>query len=516
MADVRIFTRPTAGGWQVVDLVDDIVKAYSFQGRGDLLTLVDAVTLDSLDSLQFLRSDVADTVGAALTYQGFDGSKLIVKATAADETAGDVKLVDVQTSAGVSKFSVDEDGDVIANDLLVNGVMSVVQGSTMQDSLTITGALIANGAVTLGDGADLVAVNAGTQAFTIDSSNLDLSSDGELITSSVGTVATRIPNGYFDNIDVTNLSAAGTEISGTKAAAFTINSDNDTADGEDASLAFERGTTTPNATITWDASADEFVFNYGISVTGDVSGTTIGGITEANLLDKTAAETISGTYTFSAELTLANNVYVSGGIIGGAGTTLTLGSNDANNNSATIYGDLTVGSATQVKVITLNGTALTATATEINQALDGISANVTYTNLNTLTAGSTSVADALHTHSEIKGAVYVASAVITAGAPLYIAALGGVKPADATDSTQGDIAGFANAAAALGANVNLMDGGVAEDVLTGATPGAKYYLAVGGGYATTPAQGSGQTDVRCGRAKSATALQWDKGEAVIW
>ncbi len=48
--------------------------------------------------------------------------------------------------------------------------------------------------------------------------------------------------------------------------------------------------------------------------------------------------------------------------------------------------------------LSINGTALTATATEINQALDGISANVTYTNLNTLTASSTSNADSLHTH----------------------------------------------------------------------------------------------------------------------
>lgn len=41
---------------------------------------------------------------------------------------------------------------------------------------------------------------------------------------------------------------------------------------------------------------------------------------------------------------------------------------------------------------------VTTTATEINQALDGISANVTAANLNTLTAGPTSDASALHTH----------------------------------------------------------------------------------------------------------------------
>jgi len=42
---------------------------------------------------------------------------------------------------------------------------------------------------------------------------------------------------------------------------------------------------------------------------------------------------------------------------------------------------------------------ITATFTEINQSLDGISDDVTFTNLNILTAGSTSDADALHTHA---------------------------------------------------------------------------------------------------------------------
>jgi len=43
---------------------------------------------------------------------------------------------------------------------------------------------------------------------------------------------------------------------------------------------------------------------------------------------------------------------------------------------------------------------VTATATEVDQALSGISANVTQANLDTLTAGAASNADALHTHSD--------------------------------------------------------------------------------------------------------------------
>lgn len=39
----------------------------------------------------------------------------------------------------------------------------------------------------------------------------------------------------------------------------------------------------------------------GVSVTGDVAGTTIGGITQANLVDKAAAETVSGAWTYTGE-----------------------------------------------------------------------------------------------------------------------------------------------------------------------------------------------------------------------
>lgn len=59
-------------------------------------------------------------------------------------------------------------------------------------------------------------------------------------------------------------------------------------------------------------------------------------------------------------------------------------------------------------------TDVTATSTEINQALDGISANVTDTNLNTLVAGSSSNADSLHTHSS-PSLSFVAFETVSAG-----------------------------------------------------------------------------------------------------
>jgi len=65
---------------------------------------------------------------------------------------------------------------------------------------------------------------------------------------------------------------------------------------------------------------------------------------------------------------------------------------------------------------------VSATEAEIDQALDGISANVTFTNLNTLTAGPASDADALHTHVSANDTVvdtpYTAREDITIGHPV--------------------------------------------------------------------------------------------------
>ncbi|MCL4374509.1 hypothetical protein M1523_01470 [Patescibacteria group bacterium] len=83
----------------------------------------------------------------------------------------------------------------------------------------------------------------------------------------VGTSASRWSSGYFDSLTVTgSIYAAGTNIAGTTANDFTINTDNATADAEAMSLTFERGTTTPNSTLAWDNTNDTFDFNFPISV----------------------------------------------------------------------------------------------------------------------------------------------------------------------------------------------------------------------------------------------------------
>lgn len=61
----------------------------------------------------------------------------------------------------------------------------------------------------------------------------------------------------------------------------------------------------------------------GVTVVGDVSGTTIGGITEANLVDKSADETVAGDWTFSNSVEAGTLTDGTASITGGAASGFT-------------------------------------------------------------------------------------------------------------------------------------------------------------------------------------------------
>ena len=100
-----------------------------------------------------------------------------------------------------------------------------------------------------------------------------------------------------------------------------------------------------------------------------------------------------------------------GAITGGDGIDITASDISIDLADTDVFVETTAGAADSGKVVLLDAAGLikqanvsvlkdvTASASEINQALDGISGDVTDTNLNTLTAGSSSVADSLHTHT---------------------------------------------------------------------------------------------------------------------
>jgi len=144
----------------------------------------------------------------------------------------------------------------------------------------------------------------------------------------------------------------------------------------------------------YDSATNAWVFsNDGVSSTPFGTGA---GVTGGDGIDVTAGA-------ISVDLDVTNpGLEIVGGLLGTKiNATGGLGSN-AGGLALNTAADIAWTGEWQADDFRLNeAVQCLATSTEINQALDGISANVTDTNLNTLTAGAASDADALHTHPDI-------------------------------------------------------------------------------------------------------------------
>src|SRR3989344_1589632 len=83
----------------------------------------------------------------------------------------------------------------------------------------------------------------------------------------LGSSANPWANLFATNTNLTTATVANLIVSGsagfagTTSSSFKINTDNATADAEDSYLAFERGATTPNATLKWNSTQNRFEFN---------------------------------------------------------------------------------------------------------------------------------------------------------------------------------------------------------------------------------------------------------------
>ncbi len=73
-------------------------------------------------------------------------------------------------------------------------------------------------------------------------------------------------NVYVGTINANNIVASNTQIGGTQSSDFTINSDNVSADAEDANLIFFRGNVVPNAVLGWNSSTKNFSFNQPVFI----------------------------------------------------------------------------------------------------------------------------------------------------------------------------------------------------------------------------------------------------------
>lgn len=150
-------------------------------------------------------------------------------------------------------------------------------------------------------------------------------------------------------------------------------------------------------------------------------------------------------------------------------------------------GGLAVKSANADRIsVTSSGVDVVGLPSSFEIAGVAVGASVTSANLNTLTNGGN--ADALHTHSStgLAGGVkknYTSNGAIAVGDPVYLDATGKVGKADAADPAKQNVIGISTSAVAgTGIQVEvIMSGATVLPGFSTLTPGARYFLASGGG-----------------------------------
>ncbi|MBU4270238.1 hypothetical protein KKE07_05200, partial [Candidatus Dependentiae bacterium] len=156
-----------------------------------------------------------------------------------------------------------------------------VNTTTLNTTFNVDGdTLLYGNATTTGSyyvGNDLTVANSVVLGdATSDTLTVNSTVDSDLIPQSnaynLGSTANRWGTIYGDTINASNIVANNTEIGGTKAADFTINSDNATSDTENMSLTFKRGLPVTNAVLGWNAAKHQFTLNFPIWIEGTDSG----------------------------------------------------------------------------------------------------------------------------------------------------------------------------------------------------------------------------------------------------
>lgn len=170
------------------------------------------------------------------------------------------------------------------------------------------------------------------------------------------------------------------------------------------------------------------------------------------------------------------------------------------------------GTGTATIASTATGLGVLGVPSLFTVAGSATTANVSATNLNTLTMGATTTADALHTHgnvisAKVTGETHTTGTALSAGDPVGWGPAGStLVRGDAGADAQARIIGVALNTTAANASSIIIKRGIAKGVLSGATPGAAYYLAVGGGLTATIPSGSLLRLVRIGWAVNSTDL----------
>ncbi|MDB5245384.1 MAG: hypothetical protein JWN90_489 [Parcubacteria group bacterium] len=232
---------------------------------------------------------------------------------------------------------------------IVNSLTATIANITNATiaNLTGTNATFVNSTTTNATTTNLFATNATTTNFRATNGNIDNATTTNLAVTgligsnltpainnqySVGSPGAIWSNGYFDSIHVNNFFVASTSIDGTASNVFSINSANSTADTQDSTIVFNRGSVAPNATLTWNSTLKRFDFNQPVQSANLIASTTftLGTSTFNSLLGSGLANN-GGVLTVtvsSTSLALDSQYFKQGG--NSFGATATIGTKDNN------------------------------------------------------------------------------------------------------------------------------------------------------------------------------------------
>ena len=312
----------SVGGLSGVTTIDASDKAtFTHSGTGDGTQAFDINSTGAMSSSNSkIVASISDnanhaTTGAVTglelamsgTYNNAsaDATALSINLTGISGTAGAEKGIDIQMGAATDN-AISTNAKITAATLsdgtasISSGAITGVTGVTVNDSGTLT-VKDANGDTIMQFDeatrtAQIYNLTVNGQQTVIETTTTD-ADHWSISPGAVGTTAIEI----IPNSGITlsgNLIAAKKVSTGDNV--FVVDKDGNLilgSDGVQNYLYFEDGAETDDY-LSFDDAADRFLLSNDIAVTGDVSGTTIGGITEANLVDKSASETISGAWSF--------------------------------------------------------------------------------------------------------------------------------------------------------------------------------------------------------------------------
>lgn len=188
-----------------------------------------------------------------------------------------------------------------------------------------------------------------------------------------------------------------------------------------------------------------------------------------------------------------------------------------------------INSATdEIQILTLdtehlkvNNAEILATPAEINQALSGVSANVSAANLSTLTG--TGNADALHTHTSLETEVYTIMTnsstltAIPAKSVVYATSEGKIALANASSiNTAKTVLGVVETEIPAGAAGKVTLFNSVENIGVALPLGSRVYLSTEDGQVTTtPPSATGNVVLPLGIVKNATDIILNIGTPVI-